>query len=131
MAEEERKKKIELEDGDTRVKLPFRYLAHCIQVFGSMNLLFGIVLLKFGLVYYASGRESEAEHYETRVKMMLLFCCYSSVGSNKLNLKLSQYSSVGWNYAWTHPASVLQESCTTVGNQYHLITKSFLSGNIR
>ena len=36
VAEEEREKKIELEDSDTGVKLPFRYLAHFIQVFGTL-----------------------------------------------------------------------------------------------
>ena len=42
MAEEEREKKIELEDNDTRVKLPFRYLVDCIQVFNlDWHTLFG------------------------------------------------------------------------------------------
>ena len=42
VAEEEREKKIELEDNDTRVKLPFRYLVHCIQVFNlDWHTLFG------------------------------------------------------------------------------------------
>ena len=36
VAEEEREKKIELEDSDTGVKLPFRYLAHFIHVFGTL-----------------------------------------------------------------------------------------------
>ena len=109
-------------------------------VLGMVNLVFGMVYLEFGMVYLIFGKlylvfwmvnfgivDGEFEnwgwyvmHLEESFKQKRMTResnpQHSSVGSNKLNLKLSQHSSVGWNHAWTHPASVPQESCTQVGN---------------
>ena len=117
-------------------------------VLGMVNLVFGMVYLEFGMVYLIFGKlylvfwmvnfgivDGEFEnwgwyvmHLEESFKQKRMTResnpQHSSVGSNKLNLKLSQHSSVGWNHAWTHPASVPQESCTQAGNHKCVITIS-------